>query len=418
MSRRFRVAYLVSHPIQYQVPMLRRITARPEIDLTVFFLSDLSVRGYWDRGFGRMVKWDVPLVEGYRHVFLPALGKADRLSFWRPFVYGLRRRLSEGRFDVLWIHANMHYACLWAVVVAKALGMKVLLRVESHREGQPRSAFRIWLKERVLPGFFRRVDAFLAIGTLNREYYLHYGVPESRIFTVHYAVDNDFFRNGAAAARPGREALRSELELEAGRPVILFTGKLEPVKRVHDLLDAYILLSPDGVREPRPYLLFVGDGEDRPVLESRVKARGWSSVRFLGFKNQTDLPPFYDLCDVFVLPSRYETWGLVVNEAANAGKPIVVSDRVGSSRDLVAEGENGFIVQVGDVNRLAAKLGLLASDPGLAEKMGQESLRRISRWSLDAAVEGFLHAVESVCEEKGRPSRRDEKRRQAVSRIP
>ena len=75
MQRRVRLAYLVSHPIQYQVPLLRRIAKEPDIDLTVLFGSDFSVRGYEDKGFGVAVKWDVPLLDGYKYEFLPALAR-------------------------------------------------------------------------------------------------------------------------------------------------------------------------------------------------------------------------------------------------------------------------------------------------------------------------------------------------------
>jgi hypothetical protein len=102
--RKIRLAYLVTHPIQYQAPLLRRIAEDRDIDLTVFYGSDISTKGYRDAGFDRVIKWDVPLLNGYRYEFLPAVGRTDRLSFWRPFNYGLAKRLKAGRFDVLWVH--------------------------------------------------------------------------------------------------------------------------------------------------------------------------------------------------------------------------------------------------------------------------------------------------------------------------
>ncbi|MFQ5914085.1 MAG: glycosyltransferase, partial [Nitrospinota bacterium] len=286
MSRTYRLAYLVSHPIQYQAPMLRYIAAQREIDLTVFFLSDLSVRDYRDPGFGIPVKWDVPLLEGYKHVFLPALGRRNRLSFWRPFVYGLWRHLKAGHFDALWLHSYAHQVSLRALAIAKLLGLKVLFRGESHLKSRPRSRAKLWLKDRTFPRLFKAIDGFLAIGTLNRAYYLHYGAPEERIFMMPYAVDNAFFQKRVNEARPHQKALRAELGLEPDRPVILYASKFQPRKRPGDLLDAYVRLSPDGVRQPKPYLLFIGDGEERPRLEARVQRLGWSSVKFLGFKNQ------------------------------------------------------------------------------------------------------------------------------------
>src|ERR1700733_1792147 len=87
--RRVRLAYLVSHPIQYQAPLLRRIAQEPDIDLTVLFGSDFSVRGYKDEGFGVGVKWDVPLLDGYRHLFLPVLRESQTVSVTSPLNYGI-----------------------------------------------------------------------------------------------------------------------------------------------------------------------------------------------------------------------------------------------------------------------------------------------------------------------------------------
>ncbi len=98
MTKKVKLAYLVSHPIQYQAPLLRRIAQEPDIDLTVFFGSDFSVRGYKDEGFGGVdVKWDVPLLEGYRHEFLPALRDNATVSVATPLNYGILRRLRGAR---------------------------------------------------------------------------------------------------------------------------------------------------------------------------------------------------------------------------------------------------------------------------------------------------------------------------------
>lgn len=395
-KRKYRLACLVSHPIQYQAPLFRYIAQQPEVDLTVFFLSDCSVRGYEDHGFGTQVKWDISLLEGYNHIFLPCIGRSDRLSFWRPFTYTLGRHLRTGLFDALWIHGYAHQVCLRALFLAKRLGIKVLLRGESNLISHRRSRLKLQFKRAVLPWFFKMVDGFLAIGSLNQTYYEHYGVPKAQIFWMPYAVDNDFFRKKADEARIRREELRRELRLKQDRPVILFASKFQRRKRPGDLLEAYIHLSPDKTQEPWPYLVYVGDGEERLALEARVRKLSWTSIRFLGFKNQSELPRYYDLSDAFVLPSEYEPWGLVVNEVMNAGKPVIVSDQVGCGPDLVKDGRNGFIFPVGDIKTLSYRLHQLTVNRELAKTMGQESLKRIATWSFGEDLAGLLHALKNV----------------------
>jgi glycosyltransferase involved in cell wall biosynthesis len=396
MASKIRLAYLVTHPIQYQAPLLRRIAAEPGIDLTVFFCSDFSLKSYLDPCFGKVIAWDVPLTGGYRHEILPALGRQDRLSFWRPFNYGLARRLSKANFDVLWVHGYNRWFHWFAMAWAKLRGLKVLVRdeatlISASRHGLKRLAKRLFF-------FILRTlgDGFLAIGTLNAEYYQSYGIAPERIFRVPYAVDNRFFRDKAKEGYREREHLRQELGLEAGRPVILYASKLSQVKRGADLLEAYLKMSPDPDREPHPYLLFIGDGDQRQILEARASTVNWSSIKFLGFKNQTELPKYYDLCDVLVLPSVFEPWGLVINEVMNAGRAVVVSDQVGCGPDLVKPGENGYVFKTGDIEGLRQALTNIVSDPQKCQALGQKSLEIIDNWGIEEDVTGLNQALAHV----------------------
>lgn len=388
-----RVAYVVSHPIQYQAPLLRHLAGDPEIDLTALFLSDISTRRYRDPGFGRELEWDVPLLEGYRHSFLPAWGSRSTLSFWRPFTRHLGREITRGGFDALWVHGYAHQSTLRAMRLGRRLGIPVLLRGESHLTSHPRGLARAFVKDVFLRWLFSGVDAFLTIGTLNRAYYRHYGAPESRLFPMPYAVDNGYFRARAEESAPTRDLLRVELGLPPGRPVVLFASKLVARKRAGDLLAAYSRVCASWEGDP-PALVLVGDGPLRPRLEAC--AAGTGVVRFAGFRNQSEMPRFFDLCDVFVLPSEYEPWGLVVNEAMNAGRPIVVTDHVGAGADLVENGANGFVCPLGDVAALADAIRAVLSDPERAGDMGRRSLRRVADWSFEQDRRGLLRALHAV----------------------
>ncbi|HLH78192.1 MAG TPA: glycosyltransferase family 4 protein [Candidatus Binataceae bacterium] len=382
----------MTHPIQYQVPLFRYLTASGQIALSVFFLSDVSLRSYHDSGFQREVKWDVPLLGGYHHQFLPGLGKTNRLSFCRPLVHGLRRRLRAGRFDAVWIHGYAHQGLLAAIVAARSLGIRLWLRGDSiPASGSIRNP-RARLKQFLAPAFLRLFDGFLTVGTLNRNYYRSFGVPQERLFSTPYAVDNDFFIRRCAQARLGRERLRAQLKLTPGRPVVLFAAKFQTRKRAADLIEAFCRLSPDGKSEPHPYLLLIGEGEEGERLRARVAAMRWDSIRFMGFRNQSELPDFYDLCDVFVLPAAAEPWGLVINEVLNAAKPVIVSDQVGCAPDLVEDSYNGFVVPLGDIDILSARLHQLCGDCMLRRIMGQRGAQRVAHFDFKADLEGLLTA--------------------------
>ena len=396
---RVRLAYVVSHPIQYQAPLLRRIAREPDIDLTVFFGSDFSVRDYQDEGFGVPVQWDVPLLDGYQHEFLPVLRDDGTQTVTTPLNFGLLSAL-KGRsgarpFDVLWVHGYAMINAIHAMLAARALGIPVLIRGDMWLRDRPRSGPKLLAKKVFFEFLKRMVDGVLTVGTLNAEYWRHSLGEAVPLFLMPYAVDNRYFQLKSIEAREHRSQLRRELNLDPARPVILFAAKLQQRKRCSDLLDACKLLWKDA--ESRcPYLVIVGDGEAREALEREATADGLAHVRFCGFRNQSELPRFFDLASVFVLPARHEPWGLVVNEVMNAGRPVILSDDVGCAPDLVTRGVEGFVYPVGDVQGLAAALRRVLSDPARAEQMGRNALTKISTWSFEEDVAALRQAVAEV----------------------
>jgi glycosyltransferase involved in cell wall biosynthesis len=392
-----RLAYLVSHPIQYQAPLLRRIAREPDIDLTVLYGSDFSSRGYQDRGFGVEIQWDVPLLDGYKSEFLPRLRDTGTVSAMSPISRGILRRLrnpdGSPAFDALWVHGYASMNALHGILAANALGIPVLLRAESWLADRPRGPARLMAKRLFLRLLRPAIAATLPIGTRNREYWAHYFGPRMPQFPIPYAVDNAYFAQRATAA--DTDALRREFNLASGRPVILFASKLQPRKHAGHLVEAYARLCARNTAR-QPYLLIVGDGEERAALEARARELAVDGVRFAGFRNQSELPGFFALADVFVLPSRHEPWGLIVNEAMAAGCAVVVSDEVGACADLVTDGVEGFVFPVGDIDALATGLGGVLANPEQAHAMGDAARRRIASWDFEADVRGLREALACV----------------------
>ncbi len=204
MIKPVRLAYLVSHPIQYQAPLLRRIAEEPDIDLTVFFGSDFSVRGYKDEGFGVAVKWDVPLLQGYTHEFLPAVRDTGTVGVAAPVNRGILERLRGGAdvlpFDVLWVHGYATVNAMHGMLAAKALGIPVLLRAESWLKDRTRGAAKLAAKRGFFAGLKNLVDGVLPIGSLNAAYWHFYFGTDVPQFPMPYAVDNRYFESRSLEA--------------------------------------------------------------------------------------------------------------------------------------------------------------------------------------------------------------------------
>jgi glycosyltransferase involved in cell wall biosynthesis len=395
-GRKLRLAYFVTHPIQYQTPLLRRIAEETDIDLKVYFFSDITVRGHVDPGFGVALKWDVPLLAGYQYEFLPRIRDSGKLTFSRPLNWGIYKRLRDGQFDAVWVHGYAMASALQTILAARWLGIPVLVRAESTLFDRPRSRRKTLAKALFFRILKASISAVLSIGDANSAYWRHHLGERVLIFPFYYSVDNDFFRQRCREASVTREDFRRELGLDPGRSVILYASKLQTRKRCGDLLEAFLKLSAERTIQPLPYLLIVGDGEERAALQERAKWARPGDVRFLGFQNQTALPKFYDLCDVFVLASVNEPWGLVVNEVMNAGKAVIVSNEVGCQRDLVEDGVNGYVVQARDIAGLANSLNRILADPQISKEMGIKSLEKIRECSFDRNVSGLRSALEAV----------------------
>lgn len=387
--KKARLAWLATHPIQYQAPLLRAISACPDIDLKALFFSDFSTRSFLDPGFGRRIEWDTPLLEGYSHEFLPGTGNRTRtIRTFDPWVKGLASRLTRRNFDAVLVQGWQHYGMVLAAWLAKRAGLQVLMRCEATDHVASSTGIKGAIREMCVGFLLRQVDCFMAIGSRNREFYLKRGVAPSKVGSMPYCVDNEHFRGKAQAA--DKEGMRVGLGMDKDRPVILYASKLMARKYPDLLLEAYLRLP-----EPRPYLLFAGDGELKGRLEARVSEAGAGDVRFLGFRNQGELPGLYALADIFVLPSVGETWGLVVNEAMNAGCAIITTNQVGSAMDLVRDGENGKVTPARDVDALHGAL-LECLITGRGRRMGESSLEKIGKWGIPENVEGLRKALRLV----------------------
>jgi glycosyltransferase involved in cell wall biosynthesis len=266
-----------------------------------------------------------------------------------------------------------------------------MVRGDSHLN-TPRRAIKRTLKYPVYRALIPRFDACLAAGVWSREYYLHYGARPERVFSVPHAVDAPAWALGASESARRRAELRARWSLDATATVFLFVGKFTDVKQPADFVRAVALAARSG----RVAGLMVGDGPLRHECE-RLAGEVDAPVRFAGFLNQSEIAGAYAAADVLVVPSSAETWALVVNEAMTCGLPCVVSDRVGCGPDLVVPGETGYIYPFGDVAALAAAIGRLSGDAERIASMGRAARARVEGYSVGAAVEGVLSALDYTC---------------------
>lgn len=382
MLKKIRFMILVSHPIQYFVPVYRILAKREGLDFSVIYRSRVGLDTYYDSGFGKSFQWDVPLLDGYKSDFLS--NKADSSGT----QWGVVRKLLSIRPDVILLHGYNSYTNLLAILTAKALGIKVLMRGDTRKTSlHEKSRWKQFLKRMIL----KCIDGCVAIGKLNRQYYEELGVNPEKIYFSPFCIDNDSF-NQNMMEKDLRINARKKLSISSESKVVLFVAKLIKRKRAIDLVSAMELVHN---KHPHAELIIVGSGQEEDVLRKFVLVKQ-AHVRFLGFKNQSELPEIYAASDIFVLPAESEPWGLVVNEAMAAGLPIIVTDDVGAAPDLVEGKNTGFVYPVGDICKLAEAIDKLLSSPEQASLMGTNAKKLIKNWDVIESADGIEHAVHKV----------------------
>src|SRR5262249_12011474 len=389
-----KVAAVCTHPIQYYTPWFKGLAAR--VDLKVFYAL-LPDRQQQSVGFGGAFEWDIPLLEGYDWELLPnARRKPTLRGFLNSSTPSIKSALERFQPDAAIITGWQSLPLIQATIACIRLGIPRVVRGESND-----------LRQRPLPvrlmhrALLNRFDAMLAIGKMNRTFYLGYGISPERMFGCPYFVDNDRFQQQIIKDKAQSQDFRSSWRIPESSTCFLFAGKLEPKKRIMDLMRA---MEAAGKKCQPFHLLVAGTGEQMD------EARGFAEaakrpVTFAGFLNQTEITRAYAAADCLVLPSDYgETWGLVVNEAMACGLPAIVSDRVGCGPDLVEDRVTGAVFPFGDVEALARWVVQFASNRSQLEQMGAAARERVKAYSVEAAVDGTLKSLEYAVGTRQRPS--------------
>lgn len=381
-----KIAILTTHPIQYYAPFFRALAK--QIDIRVFYFYKPDAHSQGAQGFEEAFEWDLDLLSGYPYTFVPNQAKNPSSSdFWgcdSPKIYSF---LKSEKFDAV-ITIGWHIkALLQGVLAAKRLGVPVIIRGDSQLQ-TPRSWVKGAIKQLVYPWFLRIFDAALSVGARNRDYFLNYNYPQSRIFFAPHSVDNERFRK--ASLGRAREEARSRLGIQTDQKVILFAGKLVEFKRP---LDAVKVTANVRSRGWNATLVVAGSGALSTIIRDSSSSIG-IPIKMLGFQNQTEMPSVYAAADVLLLPSNgRETWGLVCNEALATGTPIVVSDQAGCAMDLGIHSTIGSSFSLGDIAQAADRVeDVFNTPPSLSEV-----LTLSDNFSIQASIEGTLRALRSVC---------------------
>jgi len=392
------IAIFESHPIQYRAPVYRELEQLVPNQFHVFYGTDVTLRGARDKEFGKTLTWDEPLLEGYPNTFLPQERGEPLKGFRSLHGRGLSRVFNHYRPKAI-LQTQFFYEYDFAAFLqAYFRRIPIWIRQETQDEAVQRSRPKEFARGLVYRLLYSTVQKAFYIGKLNREHFLRHGIPPHRLIRAPYCTPDRFQNVAPEEFAEIRAACRNKLGIGREKIVIGFFGKLIP-KKNPDLLMQAIPFLRDGLKA-KTTILFVGSGPMESEMKAQAHQLAQSGVdaKFTGFVNQSAIRDFYAATDIMVLPSRYagETWGLVANEALQAGCAVVLSEAVGSSHEF-GSWERVRTIPVGNAEALARAVESLAEFP---REFGW-ARRGMEAYSVQAAAKGLASAIKTSFSEQG-----------------
>ena len=375
MRRRLTIITEIIAP--YRIPVFNVLAEHPEIDLHIIFLAETDPTQRQWLVYKNEIRFSYEVLPSWRR----RMRKQNLLVNW-----GVTAALRRAAPDVI-VCGGYNYVAFWrALSWARDNEIPFLLWLESTAKDHRYKSTTI---EALKKNFMQQCSAFIVPGKASLGYLRQHGISAQQIFVAPNAVDTHFFAHHAEKVRHDPDTHRKMLNLPAR--FFLFAGRLVPEKGIFDLLEAYAML-PLELRQ-QVALVLVGDGPSRAEISRRAAAIKCGLVKIAGFAQREQLASYYALAETFVFPTHTDPWGLVVNEAAACGLPVIASDVAGCVSDLLEDRWNGRVIPAHDIAQLAIAMGELASDAELRAVMGGRSRDRVHQYSPQACAAGIAEGV-------------------------
>jgi len=311
--------------------------------------------------------------------------------------------LKKHEIEFMFLPAYSPLPNLLCLLACKTSGCKAIMMNESWHKTEKSKALGKLAKHLLV----RLFDAGLVGGTPQAEYAISYGLKKENVSLGYDIVDNVYY--SAQSAYWKAQATEDLPIKNLPRRFFLNLGRFVYKKNLTLLIKAYATLIKKHP-ETDIALVLVGSGEEETQLKQLAAAKGLlyngqsglstfdskPHVVFYPFQQSDVTPIFFAKCEAFILPSLYEEWGLVVNEAMASGTAVLVSSNVGCAQDLVVESVNGFTFNPSDENDLVDKLEMFVNDSELSKKLGDAGATQIEAWGPGKFKNGAKKAIESI----------------------
>ena len=377
--KRYDLIIVDPFPVNYKVGIWRELNSTLKIKFKVIFLYDHVFHDHYDSGFNTIRKYDRSLLDGFTSINYKNL-------------IGFLNIIKESK--VVLLH-GYNLGQNWIVLFfSKIFKTKIIWRGESSLRGiENKINLKQKIKKYLLTFFFKNCDAVLYSCSGNKEFLKFYGVNKNKLFYVQCAVDNQFLKDQKNKILKGHNVLPETIGVNRGHLIILFVARFTKRKRQLDLLHALKRLNNSNITT-----IFIGDGPEKKNMQD-FASKNKINAKFMGFLDQVEIIKYYILADVKVVLSDYDPSPKALNEAMNFSLPVIVTDIIGTAKDLVKNGENGFIVEVGNISSISNKIKFFAENRNVIKKMGDQSFKIVDKWNFKENAKNIIKSISYVLQE-------------------
>jgi len=348
-----------------------------------FFNADFEGNAWWFQERGK-AKQEVKVTPRFNfphsYLNLGTQGASERYQTLKDFIE--KHRPSAILFYGYYL--TEHWTLWW---LAQKLEIPMIFVGETFSDTS--SFLKRNLKKPLLNRFFSKMDGFISIGGKNKRFYLNHKVKAEKIFEAKYCADHARYLTKEAEREKLRKAWREKNEIDTDTYVFLFVGRLFARKNPQDFIEITKTLYKE-IRSRKICGVIVGQGELEEALKAATKSMSY--FNFLGFQNPQELKSAYCGADVLIVPSEFETWGLVVNEAFACGLPALVTENTGVAHELVIPDKTGQVFPVGKISRACEILEGWMKEPSQLSQMSKNCSKEIQNYT----PENFASVIEKA----------------------
>lgn len=334
--------------------------------------TDLTVTFEGKRATDRDVKWKSSNFTSFKAVFLNGIRtRSDQF-----LCFDIIKILKQG-FDRIIVGGYSSPTAMVAIEYMRLKGIKFFIEADGGLISQE-SNFKYLVKKHLISS----ANGWLSSGKVTSDYFIHYGADNKDIHVYPFSSlkAEDILSGCLSLDEKRRKRKKSGIN---ENKIVISVGQFIHRKGFDILLKAW-------KKCPKEYGLYIIGAEPKEEYLDLQRKLGLDNVHFVGFKNKKDLKEYYQSADLFVLPTREDIWGLVINEAMGNGLPIITTNRCVAGIELVEDEKNGFIVPVEDEEALSDKVITILNNDIVCNNMAEESLRKIREYTIENMA--LIHA--------------------------